>query len=518
MKLRLLCFLSGFCLFVAGIYADTRTAASPSYVDVSDVVSAANSGDTVIVPSGSAIWSSALIITKGIILRGAGVDNTIITGNVGSDIFLVQYKPDNPLLNDAFRLTGFTFDLNNDSKALLLQNRTANVLNKIRVDHNSFLNCIAPTMQISGTVYGVMDNNTLSGSVHIDAYGANAISWDNLTFTYGTADNFYIEDNNITTNYTGHSGGVGGRYCARYNTYIHVADHGLYPWYDMHGNMGTGGNYSTMGAEIYGNIVIHYYTNAGVGIFDQRGGKALIFNNKVVTTLTCGAKAREEYDDFLNPTTNPQPQHVSDSYYWNNRYGSNLVTAYVQNSPGVAYPLTENVDFYNQNDYFNGTTGVGCGTLANRPGICTPGVAYWATDQSCSEVSDDNAGAHPTTPISGTLYKCTVTNTWIPYYTPFTYPHPLRTNDAAYEYIVNVFPNPCRVYQGENTITFFGDLSIGDNIRVFDMSGKTVHDSGNISETTYEWNVSEIASGMYPFVVKSADGETKASGKIALIR
>jgi len=35
-------------------------------------------------------------------------------------------------------------------------------------------------------------------------------------------------------------------------------------------------------------------------------------------------------------------------------------------------------------------------------------------------------GTNPSTPISGTLYKCTSANTWTAYYTPYTYPHPLR--------------------------------------------------------------------------------------------
>jgi hypothetical protein len=86
------------------------------------------------------------------------------------------------------------------------------------------------------------------------------------------------------------------------------------------------------------------------------------------------------------------------------------------------------------------------------------------------------------------------------------------------EYLVEVFPNPCRVFQGENSITFSGDLSVGDNIKIYDMSGKTVHDSGALSGAIYEWNVSDITSGIYLYVVKSADGETKTSGKIAIIR
>lgn len=100
---------------------------------------------------------------------------------------------------------------------------------------------------------------------------------------------------------------------------------------------------------------------------------------------------------------------------------------------GAGTPIAENVDFWTQRSTgsFDGTGssdaggGVGCGTLANRPETCTTGVGYWATDQSCSDLTG-MVGANPSTPISGTLYKCTDTDTWTAYYTPYTYPHPLR--------------------------------------------------------------------------------------------
>lgn len=79
---------------------------------------------------------------------------------------------------------------------------------------------------------------------------------------------------------------------------------------------------------------------------------------------------------------------------------------------------------------FSSGGGVGCGTLANRPATCTTGVGYWATNQSCSNLSD-MVGVAPSTPISGTLYKCTAPNTWTAYYTPYTYPHPLRTGGGV---------------------------------------------------------------------------------------
>jgi hypothetical protein len=56
------------------ISADTHTAASPSFADVSAAVSAAQSGDIVVVPAGTATWGYQLLITKGIYLKGAGID------------------------------------------------------------------------------------------------------------------------------------------------------------------------------------------------------------------------------------------------------------------------------------------------------------------------------------------------------------------------------------------------------------------------------------------------------------
>jgi len=83
---------------------------------------------------------------------------------------------------------------------------------------------------------------------------------------------------------------------------------------------------------------------------------------------------------------------------------------------------------------FDGTTGIGHGTLANRPTTCTHttapdgdeggGVMYWATDQGSWNASGDGRG-------SGVLYRCSATNTWTVHYTPYTYPHPLQGFVAA---------------------------------------------------------------------------------------
>lgn len=72
---------------------------------------------------------------------------------------------------------------------------------------------------------------------------------------------------------------------------------------------------------------------------------------------------------------------------------------------------------------FNGSSGVGFGTLANRPTSCTPRVGYWATDQGNWNQSGSGG--------QGELFTCTTTNTWTLSYTPYTYPHPLDGDSST---------------------------------------------------------------------------------------
>jgi hypothetical protein len=409
-------------------YADTKYAASCSYADVSTAAASASPGDDVMIPNCSAIWDNQLYLTKGINLIGAGIGKTNIV-SAFNGAYLVSYAPVDYSANWPMRISGISFDLNYKSGGLILNYSDSDptIQNKIRIDHNEFKNSTDSEIVLMINGYrGVADNNIFTGTAYPIRFasGPSQMWWNKWQgIVYGGRDNnFYFEDNVFQIQEILVDCQFGNRYAFRYNTITTMTPDGSYPLMDMHGNQGH--LWACFGGEIYGNDI--YVQGSGGQILDQRGGKAVVYYNKI-NGDNIGIKMREEYCDNLNRTTNSQPQHVSDSYNWANwKTSSNeLVTAYENDNLCGSYKIKENVDWWSQKTNFDGSTGVGCGTLDGRPSTCTPGVGYWATNQSCSDLSG-MVGAKPATPISGTLFKCIAPNKWADYYSPLQYPHPLR--------------------------------------------------------------------------------------------
>ena len=71
--------LAALLLLAASAEAATVNAGNDSLASVQAAVNSASSGDTVVIPSGTATWVSTLIITKDINLIGAGIGQTTIT-------------------------------------------------------------------------------------------------------------------------------------------------------------------------------------------------------------------------------------------------------------------------------------------------------------------------------------------------------------------------------------------------------------------------------------------------------
>jgi hypothetical protein len=174
-----------------------------------------------------------------------------------------------------------------------------------------------------------------------------------------------------------------------------------------------------MGGEIYGNTF-----NQGGRMVDHRGGRLAMHHNQ-------GVSSTSYYTHEVRGCPQEEKEKVNSSYIFLNRIGA--TGSFIEWSQGAttctdAGFQEENIAFWMSKNSppFTGSVGVGAGTLAARPTTCTTGVGYWATNQSITNLTG-MVGVDPATPVSGTLYKCTATNTWTAFYTPYTFPHPLTT-------------------------------------------------------------------------------------------
>jgi hypothetical protein len=410
--------------------------ASCSYSDVSTAVNSAQSGDTVLVPAGSCTWGSRLAITKSVYIIGAGIGQTIINnsyapslsgGSLDATKHLISIVPTTPADNPQIRISGFTFNFGTTSYGIYYANpSTTYDCTNVRLDHLA-ISAFSFVFQRYGLAHGVMDNCIIKG--WMDGGGSSTL-WTTNGYEYGTASNFYFEDNtwqpysNTTEIFQAGNGAF--RYAYRYNKITLPTDTQTFPLFDQHGNQGQTGCF---GAEIYGNnITANTLAQRWFNmIYDQRGGKSLVYDNTVewsTTGVDVGMRIREEHQDSEGEglainAINGQPQHISDSYYWGNTKNGAALIPSLSNELGVPCSTcgvnvpTENIHVWLEKTPFDGTTGVGTGLLLLRPTTCTIGVGYWATDTK-------------------TLYKCNATNTWIAYYQPYTYPHPFRTDCVNY--------------------------------------------------------------------------------------
>ena len=390
------------------------------------------------------MWDNTLTITRGIRLHGRGMGQTTIAGKRR----LISWQPNTTAQtgHETLEIAGFTLDGEDATGAelgyagVIYGTASSPTYVYMIVRDNQIKRTTGTGVYLSGPIYGVASSNHYDMvAMPIRLLGSDYLAWQNEEQEYGTADNFYFEDNVIGFSSiwpTGSAGwietGQGRRIVVRYNTWDETNAGGPGEFWDVHGLQNPRGPgpsnceaCSTMVAGYYGNEIINQ-RNAYRWMY-HRGGWLLMFYNRMSGNTSPGNGVTQYFSDACQ-TGKPFVQKVSNTYFWRN-IANGVEKGAAFTHPGAGYgvgiePLMEDVDFFNYNALFDGTRGVGCGPLASRPATCTVGVAYWATDQSTSDLTG-MVGAKPRTPIRGTLYKCTAANTWTEYYTPYSYPHPL---------------------------------------------------------------------------------------------
>ena len=435
---------------------------TPDRDSLATCVTNAISGDRIIVSSGTATWDSAVIWnSKNLTLIGAGIDRTIIISN--AEIF--QFGTgENPVANSS-RITGFTLKCSAIPATSAARIQVAG--RNWRIDNNKF-DCAHVTSNQLG-VYARGSSKTSQSKGLIDSnsfYNARVLVQDypgtsqrelngtnhwSTPLGLGTDEAVYVEDNHFVLTVFGNvvDSNDAGRYVFRFNavTDAYIEAHGI------------GNNEYRRGArkwEIYHNILNAAYRTPAFITF-LRSGTGIVFNNTATGTFNAGYTIdhRRSYEnntqigpcngtstwDGNNLTSGwlcrdqigagadsstwpsgfaPPTQAAVPAYFFlNTRNGLN---APVEINPQANMHIIPNRSFYDYLPSFDGRTGVGSGKISSRPSTCQVGTGYWAIDEG--EWNSLNAGP------DGRFYKCSAANMWSLYYTPYTYPHPLRNTEV----------------------------------------------------------------------------------------
>lgn len=440
--------------------------ATPDRASVASCVSQASDGDTINVSAGDGTetWNAGVTwANKGLKLVGPGEDNLTVTCPNNTCVQLTGTQ-------NGSRISGLTFDHGSYSQYTIYIDGAITEwrIDNVTITRSAFAeSAIFVIGALPPTTFpkGLIDNCTFIEAcvlVYGEYYDTGGSScWDD-NLELGTDEAVYIEDCTFTYN-TEFSASrafdsyLGGKVVFRFNTvndgYLEAHSiqgdnqRAVRKWeiYEntltsVSGNPelirpaiikgGTGvifNNETDDSDDPYTiNNVWYFYNERSTndrGVWDKCDGNSWVDGNEGGQSgYLCRDQIGASKDASTWDYSEPAPtQSKAPAYIWGNTDNAAQVDADIYGEESTVH-IIENRDFYNEDDSFDGTSGVGVGTLASCPATCTTGVAYWATDQ----------GSWNATGADGVLYKCTSTDTWEVYFTPYTYPHPLRTEELSY--------------------------------------------------------------------------------------
>ena len=297
---------AGLLLAVSGaVQAAKINARSPSFFDVSEAITSAAKGDTVIVPAGTASWTQTLVINKPVSLVGQTTvnytnetanDQTIIFDDVSRSstpsapiIYAIvtagdmNVEPTVPLLV----IKGFTFrgSPNTPTGAPNGAIMLAGTCPAVRVSNCHFDSLYQSSIYTFGWIYGVMDNCLhtitrflLTGTMGMATYNGQKYgdgSWTEDAH-WGSYKFFFTENNVVRAKSPAQYGmdaKRGARYVVRYSKIYDLS------FVQTHGTE-AGRDRGCRAIEFYNNICNRSSTTAPGSPGELRSGNLLFHDNK----------------------------------------------------------------------------------------------------------------------------------------------------------------------------------------------------------------------------------------------
>jgi len=416
-------------LAVSGaVQAAKINARSPSFFDVSEAITSAAKGDTVIVPAGTASWTQTLVINKPISLVGQTTvnytnetanDQTIIFDDVSRSstpsapiIHVIvtagdmNVEPTVPLLV----IKGFTFrgSPNTPTGAANGAIMLAGTCPAVRLSNCHFDSLYQSSIYTFGWIYGVMDNCLhtitrflLTGTMGMATYNGQKYgdgSWTEDAH-WGSYKFFFTENNVVHAKSPAQYGmdaKRGARYVVRYSKIYDLS------FVQTHGTE-EGRDRGCRAIEFYNNICNRSSTTAPGSPGGLRSGNLLFHDNKY-TGMALGTPwvSLSAFRTFVNfqPWKLASGDNAWDRNDAHGLYASGTaLTASVvgETKSSTSFYVAGNLSAYNTGGYSIQNTGTGLGGIirsavynstANRTLMTCDYSIAWAASKVTFNIGD----------------------------------------------------------------------------------------------------------------------------------
>ncbi len=351
--------------------AATINAASGHATDIQAAVNKALTGDTVQIPAGTFYFTGQVFAPDGIHIKGAGRDSTYLIKNDNlSDwqgMFTVDCKTGHPFIFSDITLKGRLDALQGTNRTTAVTNAHDQGLcikgaaRNVQIYNCRFTKFIRAGVEfvgsagtIPGPQTGVIYNNIfydnwytyLGYGVAIDGYPN---SW-NTTYTLGTSNAVYVEDNYFELQRHCTTSTNGANYVARHNTVKNNYQDAQS--FDAHGKSSSFPR-GTQSVEIYNNTINNSIVRwAGVGI---RGGGGVVWGNTIAGVQHGVVLYLENPGYSLDTAGCPALDQIGnpmDLYIWGNSITSASTAVYP--NPTTNPPTAHSINYWIQlnRDYY----------------------------------------------------------------------------------------------------------------------------------------------------------------------